>query len=643
MAKNALELMLHKLASCEKCETAGKQQAELMPTKRKKQRLTAPPAAIAPNSAAPSPLLSRKTVAALLVCLLLVVAVFIVYSQTVSFAFINLDDDDYVLKNPHLVGGFSAEGVAWAFSETRRAGHWHPLTWLSLMLDSELYGQHYPGGYHLTNITLHAAIAVVLFLLLLEMTRDIWPSALVAVAFAVHPTHVESVAWITERKDVLSGLFGLLSIWAYARYAAQPSIGRYLPVAIALALGLMAKPMLVTWPFLFLLLDYWPLKRRYSLNLLLEKLPLLLLVTASAGVTIIAQQLANGVVSLQTTSLAERVSRAAVLYWDYVCKTFWPMNLAVNSGYSAESSVNYWLALRAGVWLALVTAVALWGARRGLRWLAVGWFWFLGALLPTIGLVQVGVQVEADRFLYLPQIGLCIAVVWSAAYAVRRWLYHCDDGAANVRLVSATAGSLLVACLTICGWRQSAYWRDSLTLWTRTLQIAEGNWLVHFKFANALADDGRMDEAIEHYRRALATRPNFVDAQCDLGSALATRGRLDEAIASFRAALAINPNLPAVQGNIGLALLARGRTEDLEEAINLLRQELRADPNDAGIWNTIGEALLRAERYDEAIIQFQNALRINAGYAEAMKNLEVARAVRQSHSPAPPTSPSPSK
>ena len=351
---------------------------------RKKERPSARKASSASRaaaSAAPAqpvgqsprrkPLFSRKAVADAIVCLLLVAAVFVVFGQTVSFAFINLDDNDYVFKNPHLAGGFSRQGIVWAFTNTRHSAYWAPLTWLSLMLDSELYGLDHSGGYHLTNVMLHAASSVVLFLLLRQMTGGLWPSAFAAAVFAVHPTRVESVAWVTERKDVLSGLFGLLAMWAYARYARSPSVGRYLPVAIALALGLMAKPMLVTWPFLFLLLDYWPLQRRLGPGVLLEKVPLLLLVAASSTVTIIAQRSGGAIVSLQWTSISERICRAAVLYWVYLSKTFWPLNLAACSGYSGELSVSFWPVLSAGMLLALLTGAAVWGARGD----SAGWWW----------------------------------------------------------------------------------------------------------------------------------------------------------------------------------------------------------------------------------------------------------------------------
>jgi tetratricopeptide (TPR) repeat protein len=565
----------------------------------------------------------RISWASVSVCVLLPVLVAIVYSQAASFPFANIDDNEYVSENGHLAGGLSGSGIVWAFTEMHRGGHWHPVTWLSLMLDSELYGIDHPSGYHVTNIILHAVNAVVLFLLLREVTGDKWPSALAAAVFAAHPARVESVVWITERKDVLSGLFGLLALWAYARYARLPSAGRYLAVAAALALGLMAKPMLVTWPLLFLLLDYWPLNRfagRITLRrlgpLVVEKLPLMLLVAASAAVAVLAQRSAGAIISLQSMPFSARICRAGVLYAGYIRKTLWPANLTI---YCGDSPAHFWPALGAGTLLLLLTAAALWGARRGQRWLAVGWLWFLAALLPTIGLVQVGVQVEADRFLYLPQIGLCVAVAWAASHALRR-------RGSRLRCAGGAAAALVVAGLAACAWQQAAYWRDSIVLWDHALQCAEGDYFVRYTLANALTDHGRMEEAITLYERSLAINPNFADSYDNLGSALATCGRFEAAISSFRTALAINPDLAVAHGNLGVALLRRGRAEDVDEAVEHFRKALDAKRDDPAAHNALGFGLLQARKFDEAISEFQQALEIKPDYVAARQNLDRARA-----------------
>ncbi len=397
--------------------------------------------------------------AASAVCALLLLAVIAVFGQTAGHDFVSLDDGDYVYRNRHVLAGLTREGIVWAFTESHLSSHWHPLTWLSLMADAQMLRPRegppdlarLAAGMHLTNVALHAANAVLLFLVLRAMTAATWRSALVAAVFAVHPLHVESVAWITERKDVLSGLFGLLALAAYAWYARRPSLLRYLSVAAALALGLMAKPMLVTWPLLFLLLDYWPLGRVnggwWSADgkepeqtpstvhrppstvhrppftslprLVVEKIPLLLLVAVSAAVTFLAQRASGAVITLESVPISARTARAAVLYAAYLGKTLWPANLASVPVYSAAPMESTWTALGAGVLLGLLTAAALWGAWRGQRWLAVGWFWYVGTLLPVIGLVQVNWQVMADRFLYLPQIGICVALVWGARTCLR--------------------------------------------------------------------------------------------------------------------------------------------------------------------------------------------------------------------------------
>jgi Flp pilus assembly protein TadD len=552
--------------------------------------------------------------------------VVVVYGQTIGFPYANLDDKDYVSENPHVAGGLTAQGIAWAFTETHRAAHWHPLTWLSLMLDSDLFGIEHPGGYHLTNVILHTANAVILFLLLRDLTAAVWPSAFVAAVFAVHPVHVESVVWITERKDMLSGLFGLLALWAYARYASRPSMGRYLAVVVALALGLMAKPVLVTWPAIFLLLDYWPLKRPFGFELLLEKLPLLLLAAASSAITIVAQKSAGTMISLDSTPVSGRILRAAVLYAGYVRKTFWPANLTVST---SDSSVHFWTALAAVTLLVTVTVLALWCARGGHRSMAVGWLWFLIAMLPTIGLIQVGAQVEADRFLYLPQIGLCLAVAWAAA----SWLPQRNG---RLRCIFAVAAGLSVSGLAVCAWRQTAYWRDSIVLWDHALELAPGDYYIRYTRANALADHGRMKEAIAEYQRSLAINPKYADTYDNLGAALGTCEQFDDAIACFQKALALQPDLAAAHGNLGVALLRRDRAEDLGDAIIHLRKALDYDRDSTTMQNALGIGLMRAKKFDEAIDLFQQVLKLKPDDIGARQNLEFVRALKRETPPSAP-------
>ena len=594
-------------------------------------------------------------------CGLLLLAVIAVFGQTAGHNFVDFDDDDYVYENQHVKAGLTGDGVAWAFTDTHVSAQWHPLTWLSLMADAQVLGSgegplgraRLAAGMHLVNVALHAANAVILLLVLWAMTASVWQSALVAAVFAVHPLHVESVAWITERKDVLSGLFGLLALGAYAWYARGPSIIRYLSVVAALALGLMAKPMLVTWPLLFLLLDYWPLRRPLRLRLVLEKVPLLLLVAASAAVTFLTQRFGGAVISLESVPLPERLARAAVLYVAYLGKTFWPVNLA--AVYPRWPMASYWPALGAGVLLALLTAGALWGARREQPWLAVGWFWFLGTLLPTIGLVQVGMQVMADRFLYLPQVGLCIAVAWELSWAVQGL---CGDSPSQ-RCLSGVEGALLVAGLMACAWQQAAYWKDDETLWSHTLACTSKNWFAHTNLGNALigrgqveeaiahyrkaleinpdyalahnnlgltlASHGRFDEALVHYRKALEIRPDFAEAHNDLGLALADHGQVEKAIAQYRKALEINPDYADARYNLGTVLAGLGQ---VDEAIAHYRKALETKPDHARAHNNLANALLGRGQVDEAIAHYRKALEINPDYIDARYNLGTALAGR---------------
>ncbi len=565
----------------------------------------------------------RRPHSLLAVCGLLLLAVALVFGQTVRHEFINLDDADYVYQNQRVRAGLTGEGIVWAFTQSH-VSNWHPLTWLSLMADAQMLKPRegpldlarLAAEMHLVNVALHAANSLVLFLVLTGMTASIWRSALVAALFAVHPLHVESVAWVTERKDVLSGLFGLLAIGAYAWYARGPTVGRYLLVAAALTLGLTAKSMLVTWPLLLLLLDYWPLQRQFSVRLVLEKVPLLLPVAASAAITFLAHRSGGAVISLASVPISERIARAAVLYVTYFGKTLWPVNLTAM--YPKAPIENYWPALAAGVLLVLLTAGALWGARRGQRWLAVGWFWYLGTLAPTIGLVQVGSQVMADRFLYLPQIGICLSMVWGAAHLAGVWPFR--------RRLLAAVSALLVGGLMVCAWQQTSYWRISETLWTHALACTSQNRMAHYNLGVALVDRRRVDEAISEYQKALDIKPDYAEAHNNLGVALANRGQFDEAIAHYRNALEIKPDYGQAYTNLGNALADRGQ---VKEAIVQYRKALQVKPDDMDAHNNLGLALADGGQFDEATACFCKSLEINPYCAEAHYNLGLVLAGRK--------------
>ncbi len=539
----------------------------------------------------------------LAVCSLLLLAVVVVFRQTVGFDFVNFDDDVYVYENPQLAHGLSAENVVWAFT-TNQADNWHPLTWLSYMLDHQFCGLE-PWGYHLSNVLLHAATAIGLFLVLWRMTGDLWPSAFVAAVFAIHPLRAESVAWASERKDVLSGLFFMLTLGAYVSYVRHPfSLVRYLAVVLLFALDLMAKPMVVTLPLVLLLLDYWPLGRtalpphpsspRRLLRLVVEKLPLLVLSAASSIVTPLAQRRAFA--GLDILPLSSRVTNAVVAYVAYLGQFFCPMGLAAYYPHP-EGALPAWQVAGAVLLLVGITAAAL-ACRRRCPWLPVGWFWYLGMLVPVIGLVQVGGHSMADRYTYLPQIGLAVALAWGAKHVLGSWPRR--DWLCGV--VSA----LLVAVLMGCAWRQTSYWRDSETLWNRALDCTSRNALAHGNLGSALYKQGRVAEAIDHYREVLAITPDEVVANNNLGLALCREGLADEAVVPLRKALRLNPQYAEAHFNLGNALVLQ---EKLDEAMAEYRTALDLKPDYADARFNLGAVLYRRRRIPEALAQWEELIR----------------------------------
>jgi tetratricopeptide (TPR) repeat protein len=554
---------------------------------------------------------SRSTVAA--VCGLLLLAVIAVFGQTAGHDFVNFDDDDYVYANRHVLGGLSDEGIAWAFT-AYRSWYWHPLTWLSHMADCQLYGLK-PGGHHLTSVLLHAAAAVLLLLALRRMTRALWPSAWAAAVFAIHPLRAESVAWVAERKDVLSGLLFMSTLWLYARYVQRPaSWGRYWAVLASFALGLTAKPMLVTLPLVLLLLDYWPLGRfsQRWLAVIAEKIPLLLLAAASCLVTLAAQR--DGVQPLEQLAFPGRVANAAVAYVAYLGKMLCPAGLAI---YPLPQGPPPAWEVVAAVAVLLAISAAVFVVRRKCPYLLFGWLWYLGTLVPVIGLVQVGNQAMADRYTYLTQIGLYLAMAWGAAQAAGRWRHG--------RWALAAVAALLAAGCTACAWQQTCYWRDSETLWTHTLACTRQNPIAQNNLGSALAQRGQVDGAMAHYQRALEIKPDSVEAHVNLGNALAGRGRVDEAVAHYLKALEINPGFESAHYNLGLALAGRGQ---LDEAIVHFRKALRIRPDFELAHNNLGLALAHRGQVEEAMAHYRTALQIRPDFEMAHCNLGLALAGR---------------
>jgi tetratricopeptide (TPR) repeat protein len=583
---------------------------------------------------------------------LLVVLTVAAFAPVLNSDFVNYDDPTYVSSNPHVKAGLTGTSLGWAW-KTTTTGNWHPLTWMSLLLDAELYGIN-ARGFHFTNLLLHAANTLLLFWALLRLTGARWPSALVAALFAVHPLRVEAVAWVSERKELLSALFGMLTLLAYSNYVKQPSRGRYLFVVGALALGLLAKPMLVTLPFVLLLLDYWPVgrltfgpgktPRSNFRNLLVEKVPLLVLVAASCVTTVIAQKKEGAVGSLSNLPLWPRIANALVSYVRYLGSTFWPSGLAPFYPHPGPD-IPWWQPAAALLLLAGITLLVLRYGRR-LPFLPTGWFWYLGMLVPVIGLVQVGGQARADRYTYLPLIGIFIMVSWGlAAVAAERRLQVIAGG---------LSAGILTACF-LCTFIQARRWHDSTTLWEYTLRVnpqnsvaimnlgtaledqgdlanAErlyeetlrldpSNWRAHINLARRLGENGALEEANEHFQAALQLAPDKVLPHTRYGVFLEQQGKIEAALEQFKEAIHVDPDFAPAHRSLSSLF---GRLGYVQEAIAHSREALRLDPRDAAAHINLGVALKRAGRLDEAIEHFRAAVRLNPEIAEAHNNLGAA-------------------
>ena len=570
----------------------------------------------------------RKSRRSRLICVGLVLATLIAYEQLRLNDFVYYDDDRYVIDNSHVGSGLTRESVSWAFT-TSFFHNWHPLTWLSHMLDVELYGLN-AAGHHLTNLLLHVLNTLLLLALLTHMTGRLWRSTFVAALFALHPLHVEAVAWISERKELLSTLLGLLSMWAYVGYARTGGVGRYLLSAAFLALALMSKPMLVTLPLVFLLLDYWPLQRtrfgrldpalplrcaqRSSGLLLLEKLPLLTLSACSSIVTLAVQDPGTWL------PLQQRAANGLVSYVRYLGKTFWPSDLAVlyqhpylPGGIPWEA----WQVAGAGLLLGAISIGVLLRAQRE-RYLPVGWLWYLGTLVPVIGVAaQVGRQAMSDRYTYLPLIGLFILVTWGGADLLARGSLR---RVPIRRMLSASVVGVLAVCM-VCTWVQVRHWRDSVSLFQHALAVDPRNFSMHFNLGVVLAKEDRVDEAISHYRRALQLNPRYARAHSNLGSALRKQEKLEEAIHHYREALRIKPDLADAHSNLGVALRSQGQ---LDAALVHYRKALLIDPDFADAHNNLANLLLSQGRTEQAVRHYRRVLRIEPDHADAHNNLGTA-------------------
>jgi protein O-mannosyl-transferase len=536
-----------------------------------------------------------------LLALVLAAVVLAVFWPAVGNDFVNFDDDRYVIDNTAIQRGFDAESLRWAWTTTHMA-NWHPLTWMSHMLDWRLFGAD-AAGHHATSVVLHALNTSLVFLALETMTGAAWRSALVAALFGLHPVHVESVAWASERKDVLSTCLWLLTTLAYLAWTRRPTRARYALVALGLALGLTAKPMLVTLPATLVLLDYWPLGRLRSTRDLWtrvrEKLPLLLIVAASSVATMLAQRSGGAVGSLEVYPLAVRFGNAAIAYGTYLWMTVWPFDLSIL--YPHPKTVSGWRLAASLVALAVLSALAL-RERTRRPWLLVGWLWYVGTLVPVIGLVQVGDAALADRYTYVPLLGIFVAVAWTLP--------------ALPRLVPAIA-AVILALLAARTRAQIGTWRDSVAVWTQSLAVEEQNPVAHNNLAFVLDDRGETAAAIAHLERALVLRPDYLTARVRLGNIFLAQGRLDAARAQFAAGVAIDPTSVAALTNLGKVLTDQGHPA---EAIPLHERALAIDPMSAITELNLGMALVAQERTADALVHFDRALAIDPDSAHAHNN-----------------------
>ena len=615
-------------------------------------------------------------------CFLLFLLVAGVFLPSIHNDFVNFDDQDYVTANPHVQGGLTWAGLRWALT-TNHASNWHPLTWLSHMADCQLFGLK-SWGHHLTSVLLHAVNAILVFVVLSRLTGARWRSLFVAAFFGLHPLRVQSVAWVSERKDLLSALFSMLTLWAYARYTEQargsrgeeirspssifhlPSPMFYLLALFVFALALLSKPMAVTLPFVLLLLDYWPLNRFQTFplgpvpktaarpssfspqssnlwRLVAEKIPFLVLAAAASVITLAVQRNTGAVQTLTRFPFMARVGNALIAYCGYLGKLFYPVKLAAfypHPGAWPASQVLLALFLLAGI---SVLVVAL---RRQHPYLLIGWLWYAGTLVPAIGLVQVGAQAIADRYTYIPLIGVCIMLAWSAYDLTSRWRYQ--------RIVLCAGAVTILLCCTAVTRRQIAYWADSETLFRRALAVTKNNALahlnlgvamgekgrpeafseletaaslapdapdLHLKVGDALAAFGYPDDAIAHYQEAISLKPDLAEAHNSLGVILSKKQQFDEAISQFQAVLRLSPGSADAHDQLGLVLGQAGR---LDEAVSQFREAIRLKPDLAEAHNHLGVVLIRKSQFDEAITRFQQALSLKPNYPDAHVNLGVA-------------------
>ena len=560
----------------------------------------------------------RPRIPVWLLAVLLVLVTIALYWSSTRYDFINFDDPRYVTENPHVQGGLNWKGVKWAFCNTEQVAYWAPLMWLSHLLACQLFGLN-AWGHHLINVLLHAANTALVFLVFRRMTRATWRSVVVAALFGLHPLRVESVVWVTERKDVLSMLFLMLTLWAYAKYVEAAEVRNskssmwYGATLAMFVLGLMSKAMLVTVPCVLLLLDYWPLERFKpccAWRLVTEKIPFFAFAAVASAVTFMAQKHGGAVASVEHLPLGARSGNALISYCRYLGKLFWPTDLAVFYPYP-----GYWpmeQVLLAGVLMVGISAL-LFVKRRRYPFLLMGWLWFCGTLVPVIGLVQAGEQAMADRFTYVPSLGVLILAIWGVYELTKRWRYH-------VIALSVAGSAAIILCMAFTH-QQLRYWQDSETVFRHALEVTEKNYIAHTNLGAALDKKGQIDEAISQYQEAIRLKPNYADAHNNLGIALNKKGQIDEAISQYQEAIRLKPNYADAHYGLGAALDKKGQ---IDEAISQYQEAIRLKPDYADAHYGLGIALDKKGQIDKAISQFQEAIRLKLDYAEAHYNLGTA-------------------
>ena len=599
----------------------------------------------------------HKILNPVLICLALAILTIIAFWSLKDCGFINFDDSVYVYENAYVQSGLNWNSIGQAFSFSSELAelscHWHPVTWLSLMLDYQIFGLN-PFGYHLVNLLFHIISTILLFLILHRMTKKLWPSAFVAALFAIHPLHVESVAWIAERKDVLSTFFWMLTMGAYSYYVEHPGLRRYFLVLLFFALGLMAKPMLVTLPFVLLLLDYWPLQRfgeikpdhkvqtevfkpvtsdkqkkksktkqaiketlevkkpadpeyKWSLiyPLLWEKVPLFILAILSSIVTYVAAQ-SGGLKSIEAFPLGVRIGNAFISYIAYIGKMIWPSNLAVF--YPYPTLLVPWQVL-GSVLLLIAITVAVFRMVKRSPYLATGWLWYIGTLVPVIGILQAGGQAMADRYTYIPLIGLFIMVAWGVPDLLKKWNHRKE--------ILLTSSALSILCLSIITWTQVGYWQDSITLFNHILKVTDNNWLAYNSRGVAYKDLGNYKQAIEDYGRAIEIKPGYADAYNNRGLAYNGLGNYSQAIEDLNRAIEFKPRNAEAYNNRGIAFKGLG---NYRQAIEDYGRAIEIRPGYADAYNNRGNAYNGLGNYRQAIEDYGKAIEIKPGHVAAYNN-----------------------